>query len=192
MIHGVPAMIRHLRHKPVVKCHDEGRIRRGVSNLSSVRQGGIANVDLREPGFQFSQPRHVIAVKVHCERIPRSLPRGKRAKWKSCLSLSLHFEESLQQTAWIFNPGRIGEVTLAELVRLVLKVGLDQGDQPRIRRIFHCHRLSPAAIQPLKDMDRLFKVEWHHLRAARRDLGLAGTAGRYNEAKSNHQDGNRI
>ena len=62
MIHGVPAMLRHLRPKPLMKGHNEGRIRRGVSNLSAVRQGGISNVDLPEPGLQFSQPRHVVAV----------------------------------------------------------------------------------------------------------------------------------
>jgi hypothetical protein len=36
--------------------------------------------------------------------------------------------------------------------------------------------LPPAVIQPLKDMDRLFKIEGHDLRAARGNLDLAGTA----------------
>ena len=62
MVHGVSAMLRNLRPKPPMERDNEGRIRRGVSNLSSVRQGRISNVDLPEPGLQFSQPRHLIAV----------------------------------------------------------------------------------------------------------------------------------
>jgi len=40
--------------------------------------------------------------KVHCERIPRSLLRGMRAKWKLCFFTSLHFEDSLQLAAGSF------------------------------------------------------------------------------------------
>ncbi len=151
MVHGVSAMLRHLRPKPTMECDNEGRICRGVSNLSSVRQGRIANVDLREPGLQFGQPRHLIAV----------------------------------------NSGRIGEVTPAKLVRFVLEVGLNQGNLLRIRRIFHSHRLPPAIIKPLKHMDRLLKIERHHLRAACCDPGLAGAACRCPENKSDQQDGSR-
>src|SRR3990172_120704 len=42
-------------------------------------------------------------LKVHCERIPRSLLRGMRAKWKLCFFTSLHFEDSLQPAAGSFN-----------------------------------------------------------------------------------------
>ncbi len=42
-------------------------------------------------------------MKVHCERISRSVLRGKRAKWKPCFFTSLHFEDSLQLTAGSFN-----------------------------------------------------------------------------------------
>jgi len=68
----------------------------------------------------------------------------------------------------------------------VLEMGLDQRDLLLIRGIFHGHGLSPAVIEPLKDVDRLVEVEWHHLRATRRNLGLAGTAGQSPEANSDH------
>ncbi len=38
-------------------------------------------------------------VKVHCERIPHSLLRGKREKWEWCFFTPLHFEDSLQLAA---------------------------------------------------------------------------------------------
>jgi hypothetical protein len=51
-------------------------------------------------------------MKVHCERIPLGLLRGKRAKWKSCFS-SLHFEDPQQLAAGSFN--RASSVAMLQL-----------------------------------------------------------------------------
>jgi hypothetical protein len=62
MAHGMSPMIRNLRREPPMDCHDKGGIRSGIKNLSSVRQRLVPNDNLPEPGPQFGQFRHVIAV----------------------------------------------------------------------------------------------------------------------------------
>jgi hypothetical protein len=75
------------------------------------------------------------------------------------------------------NVGRIGEVTAVKLVRLLLEVGLNQGDLLAIRGIFCPDRLQTAVIQRLEDMHGLFEIEGHHLGAALLYLGLTSRGG---------------
>ena len=66
-------------------------------------------------------------LKVHCERIPRSLLRGKRARWKPCFFTSLHFEDSLQLAAGNFK----GTTYDADPSRRCGSVSGDRADRER-------------------------------------------------------------
>jgi len=150
MIHGMVPMIRNLRPEPPMDGHDEVWIRCDVSNLPSVRQRPVLNVDLPESRLQLSQSWHIMTV----------------------------------------DPGRIGEITAAKLLCFLLEMALDQPDLFFIRWILDGNRLPPAVIEPLKDMDRLFKIEWHHLCTACCHLGLAVTSCQYSQDKDDPEEGN--
>src|SRR5262247_1534012 len=74
------------------------------------------------------------------------------------------------------NIGWVGEITPAKLLRLLLEIGLDQGNLGPIGGIVCCHGLETAILQGLEHVHGLFEIERHDLGTLGSNLLL--TAGR--------------
>jgi hypothetical protein len=72
------------------------------------------------------------------------------------------------------NLGRVREIAPLKLCRLLLEVGLNEGDLLAVGGVFGGDGLQPAVVLRLEEMPGLFEIEGHHLRPAGGHLGLTG------------------
>src|SRR4026208_107311 len=62
MAHRMVPMIRQLRRKPLMECHDERWVRGGVPHLRTIWEERVLHLDMSSSCLQRCQPWHILAM----------------------------------------------------------------------------------------------------------------------------------